>query len=71
MMRKRHKLISHYRRKLPRDKSRMQKIYTAGVRPAAGYGAMVLGMSDTELQSLQRVLLAGKNPAHRGASLTA
>eukprot|EP00959_Pyramimonas_sp_CCMP1952_P269780 5640063-Pyramimonas_sp.AAC.1 len=49
----------------------MQKIYTAGVRPAAGYGAMVLGMSNTELQSLQRVLLAGKNPAHRGASLTA
>jgi len=49
----------------------MQKIYTAGVRPAAGYGDMVLGMSDAELRSLQRVLLAGRNPAHRGASLTA
>ena len=58
-MRKRHGFIKYFRKKLPRDRSRMGKIYISGVRPGAGYGSMILGMSDKELAELRTVLLSG------------
>eukprot|EP00959_Pyramimonas_sp_CCMP1952_P089134 1864931-Pyramimonas_sp.AAC.1 len=49
----------------------MSKIYVVGVRPAAAYGAMVLGFADGELRAFQSTLVAGRSPAHKGAPLTA
>eukprot|EP00959_Pyramimonas_sp_CCMP1952_P402094 8425903-Pyramimonas_sp.AAC.1 len=68
-MRVRKRTLQHYRKKLPRDKGRMTKIFIAGVRPAASFGAVVLWISDKELTQLRFVLMSGVAPAHRGASL--
>eukprot|EP00959_Pyramimonas_sp_CCMP1952_P113798 2379206-Pyramimonas_sp.AAC.1 len=70
-MRTHHGFIRYFRKQLPRDRSRLSKIYICGVRPAAGCGPMALGMSDQEHNGLRSVLLSGLSPAHRGASLTA
>eukprot|EP00959_Pyramimonas_sp_CCMP1952_P460819 9480520-Pyramimonas_sp.AAC.2 len=70
-MRVRSRLLQHYKKKRPRDRAHINKIYVAGVRPAAGFGSMVLGASDQKLASLRSVLMSGKSPAHRGASATA
>eukprot|EP00959_Pyramimonas_sp_CCMP1952_P021424 451790-Pyramimonas_sp.AAC.1 len=64
-MRKMRRFLSFYRKRLPRDKPSMSKIYVAGVRPAAGYGAMILGFADGELRALRSTLMAGRSPAHK------
>eukprot|EP00959_Pyramimonas_sp_CCMP1952_P058432 1220563-Pyramimonas_sp.AAC.1 len=52
-MRARKPTLQHYRKKLPRDKGRTNEIFIAGVRPAASFGAMVLGISDRALAQLR------------------
>ncbi len=45
-------------------------IYTAGIAPAADYGAAVNGLADEEVRKLRQVAAAAYSPRGRGRSLT-
>eukprot|EP00959_Pyramimonas_sp_CCMP1952_P015097 319506-Pyramimonas_sp.AAC.1 len=65
MIRRRRRL-QRYRKALPRDKHRIGKIYTAGVKPAVSFGDTVTGMSDAELKRARGVMLSYQAPCHGG-----
>ncbi len=49
--------------------SRARKIFVAGIRPAAAYGAEVWGLDDGEVAKLRRLAAASLRPQARGRSL--
>eukprot|EP00959_Pyramimonas_sp_CCMP1952_P359416 7525921-Pyramimonas_sp.AAC.1 len=50
---RRHRKLKRSTGALPRDKGRIGKIYTAGVRPAVSFGDAVTGCTDAELKKDQ------------------
>ena len=50
---------------------RARKLFTAGIKPLAGYGSEVSGMSDSQLDVLTRMEARFLTPRARGRSLTA
>ncbi len=50
--------------------SKAKKVFVAGVRPAAAYGAHVWGLDDGEVRKMRRTAAAALRPQARGRSLT-
>ena len=70
-MTRRHRLLRKYRKALPRERFRIGKIYTAGVKPALSFGDTVIGMTDGELKRGRNVLMSYQAPHHPGVSTRA
>lgn len=67
-MKLRHTKICCIHRNLPRCRSRTDRIYMIGVRPAALFGADANGVFDSELRFLRRILNSARTPGHGGPS---
>ena len=68
---RRHRILLRYRKALPRDRARLGKIYTTGVKPGLSFGDTVVGMTDAELKSARSVMLSFQAPRHAGVSCRA
>eukprot|EP00959_Pyramimonas_sp_CCMP1952_P056068 1171112-Pyramimonas_sp.AAC.1 len=60
----RHRILCKYRNALPRERFRIGKIYTAGVKPGLTFGDTVVGTSDAELKRARRVMLSWQATRH-------
>eukprot|EP00959_Pyramimonas_sp_CCMP1952_P000843 16807-Pyramimonas_sp.AAC.1 len=63
---KRHRVLKRFQRALPRDRGRIGKNYTAGVKPALTFGDTIVSMTDAELRRARRVLLSFQASRHAG-----
>ena len=62
--------LAKLRRWMRKGKHRIFRLHTAGLRPAATFGAAVNGYTDSQLQAGRRCVLRGQAPGDRGVSMT-